>query len=71
MKMVKDAFEQSCIIEGEIRLYIVLHGVSECVHLILHGVITMYHTMLSTTTSLYLTLYCAFLLVAHVAKIDM
>ena len=35
--MVKDAFEQKCIIEGEIRLYTVLHGVSECVHLILYG----------------------------------
>jgi hypothetical protein len=45
--MVESAFEQSCIIEGEIRLYSVLHGVSECVQLILHGVITMYHTMLS------------------------
>jgi len=55
MEMVKDAFEQSCIIEGDIRLYSVLHGVSECVQLILHGVIT----MLSLTTSLYLILYCA------------
>ena len=55
--MVKNAFEQSCIIEGEIRLCSVLHGVSECVQLILHGVITMYHTVLSSTTSLYLTLF--------------
>ena len=60
MEMIKDAFEQSGIIEGEIRLYSVLHGVSECVQLILHGVITMYHIMLSLTTLLYLTLYCAY-----------
>ena len=59
MEMVKNAFEQSSIIAGEIRLHSVLHGVSECVQLILHGVITMYHTMLSLTTLLYLTLYCA------------
>jgi hypothetical protein len=57
--MVIDAFEQSWIIEGEIRLYCVLHGISECVQLILHEVITMYHTVLSITTSVYLTLYCA------------
>ena len=57
--MVIDAFEQSCIIEGEIRLYSVLHGISECVQLILHEVITMCHTVLSITTSVYLTLYCA------------
>jgi hypothetical protein len=29
--MIKDVFEQSFIIEGEIRLYSVLHGVSESV----------------------------------------
>jgi hypothetical protein len=52
--MVKDAFEQSGFIEGEIGLFSVLHGVSECVQLILHQVITMYHAMDSLTT-----LYCA------------
>jgi hypothetical protein len=54
--MIKDAFEQSCIIEGEIRLYSVLHGVSECVQLILHEVITMYQSDHHDLTEMFLKL---------------
>ena len=99
-KIVKDAFEQSCINWGRNKVvHCATWGKWVCAA-ILHGVITMYHTMLSLTTSLYLTLYCSliwytistyksyespssvklgldnditirFLLVVHVAKIDM
>jgi len=101
--MVQDAFEQTCIIDGEIRLYIVLHGVSECVQLILNGVknyyvpyhvkyyniivsnlvlcINLIYNTQSVHKKQWIAIFCEtrsryditvrFLLLAHVAKIDM